>query len=129
MPFFGRQSISEQAVKLQQLTALPNIPLVDRIALSPWQKLLKYKRFPFKLIVHILLTVLVTVQVFLFSSGREAYLYSAGDTIINRFLPAGFIPVQASGTGYNSVFFYKSNDVIKFVKQTVNNVCYFFATF
>jgi len=101
---------------------MPKIPLMDRLAMSPWQKLIKYKRFPFKFVVHILLTILVTVQVFLFSSGRETYMYASGDTIVNRFLPQDYVNTQASGTGYNTFYFYKIDDLTAYIEKIVPRV-------
>lgn len=101
---------------------MPKMPVKDSIKMSFWQKFIKYRRFPFKFVTHLLLVVFVTVQVFLFAREREDYLFSAGDTIINSFLPEGFQGSQESKNGYATYEFFKMEDVVDHIDETVKNV-------
>lgn len=102
---------------------MPKMSTKDSIRMSFWQKFIKYRRFPFKFVTHLLLLVFVTVQVFLFASEREDYLFSAGGTIVNSFMPDGFEESKETANGYATFSFYKMDEVVEHIEETVNNVC------
>lgn len=104
-------------------TFAPRMPVKDSIKMSFWEKFIKYRRFPFKFVVHLLLLIFVTIQVFLLSNQRAAYLYSTGKTIFNTFLPSDFETLIESKNGHTTYSFYKVNDAIEHVEQVVKNVC------
>jgi hypothetical protein len=101
---------------------MPKMPVRDEVNMSFWQKFIKYRRFPFKFVVHALIVVFVTVQVYMFASERETYLYSAGGTIINSFLPEGYENSQESKNGFATFNFYKIDDVVNHIDKTIENV-------
>jgi hypothetical protein len=52
------------------MVAQKNLPLKDKIMMGPLDKYQKYNRFPWKMIVHLLLIIASTTLVFLINSSE-----------------------------------------------------------
>ncbi len=104
----------------KSILKLPEIPIRDQIQMSPWKKLTRYRRFPYKFAIHIVLVCLVTIQVLLFSQQRETYLYNAQQTLSSTFMPEGSLSLIETGDGYVTSYFYDVDSFVKFMGETVD---------
>jgi len=64
----------------------PNMPLADTMLLSPWQKWQKYNRVPWKVFLHSLIFIVVTVQVLLVYVETSQYTRATHNTFEHLFL-------------------------------------------
>lgn len=54
--------------------ARSHMGVLDRLALSPWEKWSRHRRFPFKLALHVLLLALTASQMALYDAQNAAYM-------------------------------------------------------
>lgn len=53
------------------------IPLKDKILLGPIDKYRKYNRFPWKYLIHIMMIIMSTIQVFFVTNFYSSYAYNS----------------------------------------------------
>ena len=67
---------------------MPALSPLERITLSPWEKFQGHGRFPYKLVVHVVLLALMTSQIIIFNTEDSAYLRNTRRSWARAFLPA-----------------------------------------
>lgn len=103
------QSDSQQEVQ--------DIPLKDRIVLGPIDRYKKYGYFPWKFVVHILLTVLTSVQILFIVDGQIDNSYFVLNNFYNNFMTFGSETALTGGV----IKLFKIDQVQTFVNTTVQN--------
>jgi ABC-type phosphate/phosphonate transport system permease subunit len=83
--------------------------------LSPWQKWKKYNRVPWKVVLHALIFIVVTVQVLLAYVETSQYTRATHNTFESLFL-------ATSDPDVTSVTMHTMEEVIESLKKTVNTV-------
>ncbi|KAL9650701.1 hypothetical protein ABK040_001757 [Willaertia magna] len=90
-----------------------------RLATGPIDKLLRYGRFPWKLIIHVILLVVITVEIVLFTQTHQAFFLTVDATFSNTFLPAGFESIESNVAGHYTSYLLEYEDVVSDIKKTV----------
>jgi len=88
--------------------------LADTMLLSPWQKWKKYNRVPWKVVLHALIFIVVTVQVLLAYVETAQYTRATHNTFESLFLASGSDP------DVTSVTMHTMEEVIESLKKTVD---------
>ena len=65
----------------------------EELELPPWTKFRKYGIFPTKLVLHLTLVILVTVQAFVLNEGFSTYSRAMNDAVVDIFYPEGILPI------------------------------------
>ncbi len=94
----------------------PRMTLADTMLLSPWQKWKKYNRVPWKVVLHALIFIVVTVQVLLAYVETAQYTRATHNTFESLFLASGSDP------DVTSVTMHTMEEVIESLKKTVDTV-------
>lgn len=68
----------------------------EELELPPWEKFNKYGIFPTKLVIHILLLIILTVEAILSNADFSNYSRSVSNSIDNLFLPPDYTDYQTS---------------------------------
>eukprot|EP01114_Cavostelium_apophysatum_P015895 TRINITY_DN4424_c0_g1_i1.p1 TRINITY_DN4424_c0_g1~~TRINITY_DN4424_c0_g1_i1.p1 ORF type:complete len:661 (+),score=155.67 TRINITY_DN4424_c0_g1_i1:60-2042(+) len=118
IPLVGRLFGSKRSEEWQERKKQSKMSGRDRLFLSPWEKWKKYRRFPLKIVVHLLLTILTVVQAVLIVSQFTYYSRNSIDTWRFFFTPSDYQK--------NGIFTYKQS--IEAVKDSVN-IYYTFPSF
>lgn len=92
----------------------PRMTLADTMLLSPWQKWKKYNRVPWKVVLHALIFIVVTVQVLLAYVETAQYTRATHNTFESLFLASGSDP------DVTSVTMHTMEEVIESLKKTVD---------
>jgi hypothetical protein len=80
--------------------------------MGPIDKWKRYRRVPWKMMIQILLIVLVTIQILLFTWGRQRYFQSQGIAFAYHFLPANYLSIEDGGQGLFSATFSDMENVL-----------------
>jgi hypothetical protein len=95
------------------------LPLIDKITYGPIKKYKVYNRFPWKMMLHIVLLMVVTAQIILIIDHSGGYSRSEEAFFFDRFLN--------EDADYNEVdfqkdrYFYSIEDLRDFVKESIDN--------
>ncbi|KAJ5068806.1 hypothetical protein M0811_12227 [Anaeramoeba ignava] len=99
---------------------ISKIPLEESPYISPWRQWKKYKRIPFKFILHIFITILITYQVILITKYQIPYLKQTQVFLSGAFLPdsESYLPAM-DGFIHKEIFTNQDFiDTLKSVTQT-----------
>jgi len=92
----------------------------EKLDLSPWAKCILYRKFPFKLTLHILLCILTTTHVTLINAVFDSYSRSVGAAWPYLFFPPGYQSAaeRNMGAGYE---LYTINDTLSHAQHLVDS--------
>jgi hypothetical protein len=93
----------------------PRMTLADTMLLSPWQKWKKYNRVPWKVVLHALIFLVVTVQVLLAYVETSHYTRATHNTFESLFLGGPEMDTT-------NVVMHTMDEVIESLKHTVDTV-------
>ncbi|GAM28842.1 hypothetical protein SAMD00019534_120180 [Acytostelium subglobosum LB1] len=95
------------------------MPHDDRINMDWLQKWRKYNRFPFKLVVHLVITICLTVLIFVQTGDLTSYSVGTEGTWYKVFFPSDF---QYEGDfGANVIYLYTVQDCVDLIQEDLNN--------
>ena len=103
----------------KQSTMNSDIPLIDKITLGPLEKYQKYNRYPYKMIVHILLVIMTTIQVLATIQTDTGYSRTQ-----NRFLSRTFIVPEGTDDDMSDPrerYIYTPKDLRLFIQNSIYN--------
>ncbi|EFA76477.1 mucolipin [Heterostelium album PN500] len=122
------ESYWSRFVSLLKRIFLPKgeMPHDDRINMDWLQKWRKYNRFPFKLLVHLVITVCLTSIIFIQTGDLTEYSVGIEGTWYKIFFPTDF---QYEGDfGANIVYLYTVQDTVDMIQNDLNNYNNFTST-
>jgi len=97
----------------------------DSLTLSWWMKWKKYRRFPFKFVLHLAITALVTALVFLDVNDLTAYSVANYATFYQIFYPSSFSPTYGLSEPSDTLHFYDIPSVVKAANKSVQSFYHF----
>lgn len=98
------------------------MPNQDFYTLGPLAKWRKYGRFPFKLLCHISLLIVITVQITLQSEQNSSYYRSSNMNFYRQFFPGNTVQkaLFELGGGSSILYMYQIPETIKSVSDSVH---------
>jgi len=109
----------ESIKKKKMRVSNPPMPLIDKVTMGPFEKYVKYNKFPFKMVVHILLSLVITGQVFLLINYNAFY----SETVMRRLFTLFFDEeMELDGVDYiREQYFYDIDSVREQVNTMIEN--------
>eukprot|EP00818_Percolomonas_sp_WS_P000726 CAMPEP_0117439528 /NCGR_PEP_ID=MMETSP0759-20121206/2611_1 /TAXON_ID=63605 /ORGANISM="Percolomonas cosmopolitus, Strain WS" /LENGTH=937 /DNA_ID=CAMNT_0005231245 /DNA_START=377 /DNA_END=3186 /DNA_ORIENTATION=+ len=92
----------------------------DALQLGPLEKLVKYRKFPWKLLIDLILCALLFIFVALLSSSRKKFIQANARGFVLTFLPDGLEEMKDSIEGYNSFYFLTKESMQEHIKSVVH---------
>eukprot|EP00027_Filamoeba_sp_ATCC50430_P015070 CAMPEP_0168574860 /NCGR_PEP_ID=MMETSP0413-20121227/19332_1 /TAXON_ID=136452 /ORGANISM="Filamoeba nolandi, Strain NC-AS-23-1" /LENGTH=737 /DNA_ID=CAMNT_0008608283 /DNA_START=381 /DNA_END=2594 /DNA_ORIENTATION=- len=93
----------------------------QKLVLNWWQKWTQYNRFPWKLLIHTIITILCTVKVLVESDKGTNYVVANQATFYSIFYPPGFVPSYGFGTTTDTLYLYYINDTVSLFNTSIQN--------
>ena len=100
---------------LRPLSPVTRLSTRERLTLSTWEKWWHYGRFPWKLVLHVLLLVCVSAQLILFNEQDAAYFRASRRNFAYYLFPADF---DFSSPEY---YLYSVNDTVRAIQTALVN--------
>lgn len=95
------------------------MPLIDKVSMGPFEKYEEYGKFPYKMFLHILLSIVLTAQIFLLVNYNATYTQSAMRRFFTWFFDED---MELDGTDYSRIrYFYSVEDLAEHVNWSIDN--------
>eukprot|EP00761_Pharyngomonas_kirbyi_P014120 gb/GECH01014150.1/.p1 GENE.gb/GECH01014150.1/~~gb/GECH01014150.1/.p1 ORF type:complete len:1141 (+),score=236.04 gb/GECH01014150.1/:1-3423(+) len=85
---------------------------------DPLRLILRYKKIPGKLLLHVLLVCFVTAQLILYAQ-KQPFLAHNSKAFSEQFLPDGYKNIEESSTGYVTYVFHDVSDITRDFDRTI----------
>lgn len=114
----------------------------DEVRLSPLQKLLKYRRIPWRIFIDLTLCLILfllvrssslalctassitnTLQVMFMSMYKKPYNWLSAQSFVRNFLPKGFEDLKENTDGFHTFYFSEMGEVVKAIGHVSQTVC------
>jgi hypothetical protein len=103
------------------------MPLLDKITMGPIEKYQKWNRYPWKMVVHIMLIALTTLQVVITIESDSNYTstYSTGSSSqnekYNRLMDRVFLTPEGGGDEISERYIFNAVELKTFIESSISN--------